>query len=206
MQAAAAPERMAGIEAEYKAALEGLQQKFADLEQLVSSGQLTATPPDAVIQAKVDDLRAVFADWPVEGGKLEGVPDDEDGKPVHPWNLRDLGLPVPGVTRDFLPPGPNLLAPIVVSHSHGTLIPGTAGTEVEALGSLLGRVGYPNSISRGVNHAFAFDESLLAAVQSFRRDYHVQEDPSGFPPDHRPEIYVGPWTWEAIERVAARGA
>lgn len=197
--------RATQLEQEYKAALEDMQAKLADLESRVASGQLTATPVDEKLKAKVDELRQAFAGWPVKGGQLENVPETDDGKAAHPWDLGAQGLPVPGVTRDFLPPGPNELAPIVIGHQHGILIPGTAGSEVEELGRLLGDAGYPNSISRGTNHAFAFDDSITAAVGTFRRDYHVQDDPSGFPADHRTEIYVGPWTWEALERVAARG-
>jgi hypothetical protein len=202
---AAVEQQRAALEQEYKAALEDMQSKLADLESRVASGQLTAAPVDAQLKEKVGELRQAFADWPAKGGQLENVPQTEDGKPAHPWDLGELGLPVPGVTRDFLPPGPNELSPIVVAHNHPILIPGTAGTDVQELGRLLGEAGYPNSISRGTNHAFAFDDSVTAAVSTFRRDFHVQDDPSGFPADHRAEIYVGPWTWEALERVAARG-
>lgn len=197
--------RAAQLEADYKAAVEDMQAKLADLESRVASGQLTAAPVDAQLKAKVDELRTAFQNWPAKGGQLDNIPTDDEGKTAHPWDLGAQGLPVPGVTRDFLPPGPNELAPIVIGHQHGILIPGTAGSEVEELGRLLGQAGYPNSISRGTNHAFAFDDSITAAVATFRRDYHVQDDPSGFPADHRSEIYVGPWTWEALERVAARG-
>src|SRR4051794_3713611 len=71
-----------------------LQERQAQLESKLASGQLPAAPADEQLREKVAELRDTFKDWPQEGG-LEGVD-------AQPWDLRAHGLPQPGVTRDFL--------------------------------------------------------------------------------------------------------
>lgn len=169
-----------------------LQQQLAALEARTSSGQLTLAETDQALAAKVEQLRTDFEAWPVKGGT---------GQP-QPWDLQAHGIPQPGVTRDFLPGGAaDELSPVVVAHSKPILQPGTAGTSVVELGQLLATIGYPNSISKGVNHAFSFDDTIMAAVDAFKRDFHVSEDPSQFP-GVQVETTVGPWLWEALLRAA----
>jgi hypothetical protein len=39
----------------------------------------------------------------------------------------------------------------------------------------------------------------MAAVNAFRRDYNVVEDPSGYTEaEDDARRHVGPWTWEAL--------
>lgn len=179
-------------EADLKAQLDDMRRALADLEGRLSSGQLTAAPADEQLRQKVAELRQQYADWPQKGSELP-----------QPWDLQAHGLPRPGVDRDFLPPGPNELAPVVVAHNKPILASGMGGPAVAELGELLGKLGYPNTIAQGRNHSYHLDDSVLAAVGAFGRDYGVQEDPTQFPPQHDPAGYVGPYMWEAILRAAA---
>lgn len=172
-----------------------MARELEELKAQTSSGQLTAEQVDADIKKAVDDLRAEFEQWPQRGDQFASVP--------QPWDLKGHGLPQPGVTRDYLPGGqPDELSPVVIAHNKPILIPGMAGEAVAELAGLLSKVGYQTSISKGANHAYAFDDTIAAAVNTFKRDFHVHEDPSQFPNQHDPEIYVGPWIWEALIRAA----
>jgi hypothetical protein len=184
------------------AQLEAMASKIAELESSVSSGQLALHETDSELAQKVADLRTEFAAWPQRGGMVR-----EDGtKAAQPFDLKGHGLPQPGVTRDLLPGGqPDELSPVVIAHHKPILAAGTAGSAVEELGGLLAKVGYPNSISRGQNHAFSFDDTIASAIESFKRDFHVTEDPSQFRPGEAEHI-VGPWLWEALLRAAELAA
>lgn len=179
------------------AQIEALRQGLADLEQRTNSGQLTLAQTDYELAQKVEQLREQFAAWPQVGGVGD----------AQPWDLRSHGLPQPGVTRDHLPPGqPDELSPVVIAHSKPILAPGTAGDQVAELAGHLATLGYSNSISQGRNHANAFDDTVMAAVNSFKRDFHVTEDPSQFRDAREAESVVGPWIWEAVLRAVKLAA
>jgi hypothetical protein len=94
--------------------------------------------------------------------------------------------------------------PITLSHGQGFLIPGSAGAEVETLARLLAYAGYPTSSSRGENPLGIFGESEREAANAFRTAYGIEEDPAVIAASV-PEV-VGPWTWEALYRIAVRKA
>lgn len=89
-----------------------------------------------------------------------------------------------------------------INHSRATLTSGSAGPDVAELCELLRRLGYETSYSQGENPFAILAASELAAVERFRSDYGVQEDPSAFAA-HEAANHVGPWTWEALNRAAA---
>ena len=90
-----------------------------------------------------------------------------------------------------------------LSHARGLLIPGSAGQDVLDLAAFLAYAGYETSISRGEDPLSRFDQSVTAAVGTFRREYGIEEDPAVISASV-PEV-VGPWTWEALYRIAERG-
>ncbi|HET7120306.1 MAG TPA: hypothetical protein VFI17_03520 [Solirubrobacterales bacterium] len=92
--------------------------------------------------------------------------------------------------------------PPALAHDRRLLISGSAGDEVLELCACLGRLGYETSVSRGENALAVFGAAERTAVERFRADYGVQEDPaiiSATTPDA-----VGPWTWEALFRLVNR--
>lgn len=98
---------------------------------------------------------------------------------------------------------------IRIAHSRPTLSSGSADPAVVELAGQLHDLGYESSISQGENPFHLVDGSVLAAVRQFRRDYGVQEDPTGFGGDNDhgravADNHIGPWTWEAIARAHAR--
>lgn len=176
------------------AQIDALKAQLDKLEQRSSSGQLTASPQDEQLAEKVTQLRSDYQGWP-------STEDEFKDKP-QPWDLKSHGLPQPGVTRDYLPGGQaDELSLVVIAHDKPLLTSGMAGEPVHELAMLLANIGYPSSISKGQNPTYAFDESVQAAVNLFKREYHVAEDPSQFPVQHDPELYVGPWLWEALIRA-----
>lgn len=163
-------------------------------------------------------------DWPKRGGFGDDVP--------QPWDLDAQGIVAaapasgdPSVAQpitvladgeqiELAPGAPNVIAPIVLDHGRPILAsgsidlgpgPAVAGAVTE-LGQLLALIGYPNSVSRGQNHLGIVDDSIMGAVEKFRDDFDVREDPSGWQRNGRvnAQTHVGPWTWEAILRVAER--
>jgi peptidoglycan hydrolase-like protein with peptidoglycan-binding domain len=104
--------------------------------------------------------------------------------------------------------GGDTVSPIVPRAGLELLTYGSQGPAVRDLAVRLGELGYSNSISRGsVDNAFnVYDESVASAVEAFRRDYDVAEDPSQFGRDPRASAisHVGPWTTEAILRASDR--
>jgi hypothetical protein len=176
--------------------VEELRAKLAALEQRATSGQLAVAPTDTELEAKIAELRAQFKEWP--GDSTADLP--------QPFDLKAHGLPQPGVTRDHLPGGqPDEISPVVVAHNKPLLTAGMAGDAVRELASLLKAAGYDTSISRGQNWTGSFDDTVTAAVNAFKRDFHVVEDPSQFNNDlQQAERFVGPYIWEALIRVADR--
>src|SRR5947209_775099 len=76
-------------EADLKAQLEDMRRRFSDLEGRLSSGQLSATPQDDQLRQKVSQLREEYADWPKKGDEGKDMP--------QPWDLKEHGIPRPGV-------------------------------------------------------------------------------------------------------------
>jgi hypothetical protein len=168
-----------------------------------------APPPPASVDAP-GDLPDYAGEWPQLGGF---------GDAPQPWDLRAQGLRVStdaegrttivgeGGQVTELPAGaPNTVSPIVVAHGRPTISMLSTGDPVRELAELLALLGYETSISRGTNALAVFDESVAAAVDSFKRDYDVEEDPSGFPRDSKDSVqrFVSSWTWEGLLRAARR--
>jgi peptidoglycan hydrolase-like protein with peptidoglycan-binding domain len=118
--------------------------------------------------------------WPVKGAK----------DAVQPWEAVAAGDDVPITPRAGLAP----------------LGQCSQGADVLDLAQRLAALGYPSTISKGVNPYNVLDESVIGAVRSFRRDYGVRDDPSGYSrdPDHMADNWIGPWTSEAIRRASDR--
>jgi hypothetical protein len=138
-----------------------------------------------------------YASWPVKGGT----------DAPQPWDLAGQGIPPHELQLE--PGAPNTVAPIVVDHGMPILTSGSGGPEVHELGRLLAGLGYETSVSRGENPFGILDPTVLAAVERFRQDYGVEEDPTGFGGNHdagrvTARNHVGPWTWEALIRAAER--
>lgn len=138
-----------------------------------------------------------LADWPRHG---------YDGP--QPWDHDALGIP--REDRDAVGSEPNTVTP-TVTHTHPILTSGSADPVVHDLGRKLGQLGYPNSVSRGENPFGVVDQTVLNAVETFRQQYGVQEDPSPFggKTDHGRRLaaaHIGPWTTEAILRAAEHAA
>lgn len=93
-------------------------------------------------------------------------------------------------------------SPPQISHNFGFLMSGSAGDDVLKLAALLAYAGYPTSISRGENPQAIYGGSERDAVAAFHREYGIQEDP-GVIAATVPGV-VGPWTWEALHRLARR--
>jgi peptidoglycan hydrolase-like protein with peptidoglycan-binding domain len=153
--------------------------------------------PDAGDTATAERDR--YADWPVKGGGDTDTP--------QPWDLKGQGISA--ADQAELGDGdPDTVSPIVPRAGLELLTYGSQGPAVRDLAVRLGELGYSNSISRGsVDNAFnVYDESVASAVEAFRRDYDVAEDPSQFGRDPRASAisHVGPWTTEAILRASDR--
>lgn len=82
------------------------------------------------------------------------------------------------------------------------LTSGTAGAAVEELCRLLAGAGYETSVSKGENAYSVYDPSVQAAVEQFRSDHDVEEDPSSFGAGDQGRrlaaAHVGPETWTAL--------
>lgn len=92
----------------------------------------------------------------------------------------------------------------VFAHERPVLSSGSAGGHVVELVHLLAELGYPCALTEGTNPFCILGPSELAAVESFRRDYGVREDPTAYPTDSETRTHVGPWTWEALYRATAK--
>jgi hypothetical protein len=187
--------------------------RVAELERQVAELREQAQPPKGNtvgIPEPPSDLD--FDEWPKEGGLGEDHP--------QPWDLKAQGLQVgnanDGTTTIAAPhtgdvtvlePGaPDTVSPVVVSHNRPLLGPLSSDPSVAELGAMLAKVGIETSVSRGENPNNVVDESVLAGVERFRDAYDVQEDPSQWPVQGKEQsrLHIGPWTWEAIQRAAAR--
>jgi hypothetical protein len=159
-------------------------------------GQTAVTDPPAPAAEK--SIKAQFADWPQKNDERK-----------QPW---DLSHTSPS-DRDELvnnPGTPNTVAPIVIGHSFPILTSGSGGDQawaVRELGARLKTLGYETDIATGNNPYASLTSSVMSAVERFREDYNVEEDPSAFGGNNaasraRAANHVGPWTWEAIIRAS----
>lgn len=168
-------------------------------------------PTQVNVPKPPENLPDYAADWPQKGG-LDGP---------QPWDLRAFGIavgvdtetgavtfssPHTGEVVTLAPGAPDTISPIVIAHGRPMLTSGSSDPRVNELGQLLGLLGYSNSVSEGKNPQAIVDETVMGAVDGFRRDYGVEEDPSQFPRDgkNNAQSHVGPWTWEAILRAGKR--
>lgn len=133
---------------------------------------------------------------------LDGWPSrDYDGP--QPWDHDALGIS--REDRENVGSDENTVTP-TISHTNPILTSGSAHPVVHELGRKLGALGFPNSVSRGQNPFGTVDESVLSAVNSFRAQYNVEPDPSGFggnTPAGRnlAAAHLDPWTVEGILRA-----
>lgn len=112
-------------------------------------------------------------------------------------------LPQSWPERGYAGPQPwEVGRPPAIAHDRRILISGSAGDEVLELCACLGRLGYETSVSRGENALAVFGAAERAAVEAFRRDYNVQEDPAIVAASTTEA--VGAWTWEALFRLVKR--
>lgn len=89
--------------------------------------------------------------------------------------------------------------PPQITHDRGFVASGAAGERVVELAACLAHLGYGSSISEGKNPHDIYGASERAAVDAFRRDYGVIEEPS-IVKATTPSV-VGVWTWEALFRA-----
>lgn len=91
-----------------------------------------------------------------------------------------------------------------VTHSEPILTGGATGAAVERLVRLLAAAGYAtNSVVKGENPYAVFDNTVMADVQRFWAEHHVEEPPELFEGrDVAAALesgkWVGPHTWQAL--------
>jgi hypothetical protein len=159
-----------------------------------------AAPADSTVQVAASP-RTVYADWPQKADE-RAQPWDHD-KNGSSREDRDKLLDNPGT--------PNTVTP-TVSHSMPMLSSGSGGDSAWAVGELARRLhilGYHTDVGEGTNPFSVLTQSVMSAVERFREDHNVSEDPSGFGGNTaagraRAGAHVGPWTWEAIIRASER--
>ena len=193
------------------ASQEQVDQLLAEVQALRERVAKPVRPADAQgIPERPESLPDYAGEWPKQGGV--------DGP--QPWDLRAQGLkvgtddsgsttvidPHSGHVVELDAGGTDTISPIVPAHGRPPLSSGSAGSAVLELGALLADIGYPNSVSKGLNPYGIFDESIAGAVERFRYDFDVKEDPSQFTRDKDANAasHVLAYTWEAILRAAKR--
>jgi hypothetical protein len=174
---------------------------FADAKPTGAAGGFTKSDVEKLAESReaaADESSGAgaeaLADWPSKG---------YDGE--QPWEVVD---PYSEEARRLHeePGSPNDVAPIVLTHSHPILTSGSGGVEVAELAQKLAALGYRTSISRGENPFATLDPSVMAAVNQFRDDYGVREDPGSFGGEEIARNHVGPYTWEALDRAVERAS
>lgn len=157
-----------------------------------------ATPVE--VPAEQTTPRQAYADWP--------QPNDQRAQPWENEGVsredRDKLLDNPGT--------PDTASAIVIGHSMPILSSGSGGEQasfVRELGRRLNILGYTTSIGTNVNPWANCDESVMGAVERFREEHNVQEDPTAWGGNtaagrQRADAHIGPWTWEAIIRASDR--
>jgi peptidoglycan hydrolase-like protein with peptidoglycan-binding domain len=141
-------------------------------------------------------LRQQYADWPQKADTR-----------AQPWDLDKLGV---SQTERVLEAGKaNTVSPIVIRHSYPILASGSAGSVVTELASRLNLLGYTTDVSRGENHYGVLTHDVMSAVEQFRQEFNVREDPTPFGGNTeqsraKAAAIVGPFTWEAVLRASQR--
>ncbi|MFL5901247.1 MAG: peptidoglycan-binding protein [Solirubrobacterales bacterium] len=98
---------------------------------------------------------------------------------------------------------------ITVAHEMPILASGSAGAPVFELCGMLAELGYETDVTRGTNAFGVFGPAEAAAVERFRQEHGVLEDPTGFGGESADAVrlaaaHVGPWTWEALRRATGK--
>jgi peptidoglycan hydrolase-like protein with peptidoglycan-binding domain len=140
--------------------------------------------------------RQAYKDWPKKGDER-----------AQPWNLDAVGIAKSD--RELEPGARDTISPVVIRHSCPILVSGSADPIVADLGRRLDVLGYGNSVSEGANPFGIVDESIFNAVERFREDYGVEEDPTPYggtttAATLRAAQVIGPYTWEAVIRASDR--
>jgi hypothetical protein len=156
----------------------------------------TSTDEPVESTATEETPRQRYTDWPQKG-------DDR----AQPWDLDALGISK--TDRELEDGARDTVSPVVIRHSCPILVSGSADPIVGDLGRRLALIGYANSVSEGANPFGVVDESIFNAVERFREDYGVEEDPTPFggrttAATLRAAQVIGPYTWEAILRASDR--
>jgi hypothetical protein len=167
-------------------------------EQALQGSQPTpkGSPPAVPGQASMPTKREAFSTWPRKG----------DLRP-QPWDLDALEIS-PEMAK-LAPGARDTVSPVVIHHSYPILSLGSQGSTVADLAGRLHLLGYDTDITRGENMFNTLTESVMGAVDQFREDYNVQEDPTPYggrtaKAAERAAAIVGPYTWEAILRASER--
>lgn len=139
--------------------------------------------------------RQRYRSWPSKGGF--------DGP--QPWDLKALKID----PTDLEPGERDTLSPVVIDHGLPILTSGESGAPVLELAHRLADLGYPTSIARGQNAFNVYDDTVAQAVDLFRGEWGIEEDPhlfGGLHPAAREAAarHVGPYTWEALIRASDR--
>ncbi len=122
-------------------------------------------------------------------------------KPSPKWASKGYDGPQPWEDRE----NPS----ITVGHDKPILASGSAGAAVFELCGLLAELDYETDVTTGSNAFGVYSSAEATAVQRFRQDFGVREDPSGFGGESEESVrlaaaHVGPWTWEALLRATGR--
>jgi hypothetical protein len=166
--------------------------------------------PDTALPPAGQDTPTAQPEAPrVQGGTLQQYadwPQKEDTRP-QPWDLDTIG--VPKHQRELDAGAPNTVSPVVIRHSYPILTSGSAGAVVNELASRLHLLGYVTDISKGENPFAIVTDKIMSAVESFREDYGVKEDPTPYGGNtqsarDRAALTIGPFTWEALLRASER--
>jgi hypothetical protein len=165
----------------------------------VSPDQLPPAGAGAVIDQEQEQTltpRQRYADWPQKSDQR-----------AQPWDLDAVGISK--ADRDLAPGAPDTVSPVVIRHSYPILTSGSGGAAVAELASRLHLLGYPTDMARGENPFATVTSDVLSAVEKFREDHNVQEDPTPYGGNTdrsrgRAANTIGPYTWEAVIRASDR--
>lgn len=160
------------------------------------SAPVPFAPDQEQAQQQAPSLRSQYADWPQKGDQRE-----------QPWDLDALG--VPNSDRELEPGTPNTVSPVVIRHSYPLLASGSAGAPVAELAARLHLLGYATDIAEGKNPFSILTTNVMSAVERFREEHNVREDPTAYGGDteagrRQANEVVGPYTWEALLRASER--
>lgn len=154
--------------------------------------QLSATPPvpdqaelEARIRAELEAEQASQA----AGTAPATAPQPVVNEMPDEWPCKGYNGPQPWQVSN----------PPELSHDRGLISSGSAGELVVELGAMLCALGYTNEIGEGKNPHAIFGKSELDALEQFRKEFGVVEDPA-ITRATMPST-VGPWTWETLFRA-----